>query len=1258
MSNRILKIISIVLLNAFLLLNIAGAQAGELLKIEQADCLSPALQLNSQIFAEFFSTKGLKLVVDETIAYAMIKPDGYPMQKEILSLIENAGFEILIKQEKTFSSDEMKEFYKIHKEMPFFNGLVEYGSSGPVVQLVLRRKGKRPAFTVLREYVGKSDGSTRKSWRNKLKVKKVKMSDGTKVTMNKIHTSDSLPNVAIEISSMNNIKAVLAEQVKKPDNVQIETASKINSALTGLKLLLNDKIFNHNELEADVLMICGNDDISVLEEAVSLYASGKINKILITGGYGRLTLSVIKTALSAGMEIKISKTRILKSKAELYELEALDHQNRLDEVVKYSEAFLIRQILKHIAQKTNIRLAKEDIILEQCSKNTRENFTNSVRILSNLRNSMKLSTLTFAYMIVPHQQFRAKATYNSLKEKWENINVKGISYTTDWFVNGTPVQELVNKIASEMWRLVLYTAKGDLVPRYSGRDGLNAIDAYYWDYLFDLINAYPEKGALRQILFKLAGQVDVGGEKIYLSKNKLLHDLKLRSGEKVNPRIERFIDWIYDEGKISNELELKNPKTRQWFESRRDIFPIIGLMSLAHMVIAMPIIGSIWNYFNGRFPEGYMAGTIFIGGAITIIGFCAPMFWHAFKSLQSKLKKSRAAEVVKSSPYAAVLSSSFGFGDDMPELMARGSLISMPVIIALGVLAGLLIFNTLNKNGKSNKFIQPLRLWWYKQRLNLHQDSKIKAMVEFSARKNKDIVGLIGAVEAIDKYKKDSYNFKRDTGFFYSEIDELVAGMRKPLGLVDRLKSAKSLWNKDSRVNSEIMLTRNKKIELLLDSLVNYYINDLFVEQVEKTNSRIGLLKALSSKYYEKYGSFGAMSDECKYFEEKLEKLKKIDRKYRVVSNWFSRLYHKYYLVAQLKSKLGVKTPGIFANWIYFFMERHNQGGLFNNFLFINRFYNIHRSVRRYKDNWFEREIVDLVQEGLSPGEIVDEHLKLNLKSSLAERRSESKKMLEKFVKAGMLTKTNLISIYMHVLETGTYDAARNVVLGLNNYLHDMDKNNRIKVVKHLELNFRKHNKKLKESRVIFKSAPDKRLLEAAEKENILIQALLAHLAMRIMADIEKQDDLFAAVDAAEALELTFDELNNKILLKIEKNMQKIIKELEAEIDKIDGMLTPETIKERVLNGLKNNKAENDPLYSEKQLLGRLKKAKKKADKLLVLLKKKLIKKMERNENNGNGNSSAGNGLKHFNIFASKLFKRLPFANNSSMEIKLIEQAI
>jgi len=71
---------------------------------------------------------------------SIIKPDG--VQKnligEIVGRFEKSGLEIVALRMIHLSSDQAKDFYGIHRERPFFNDLVSYMTSGPVVVQVLQ----------------------------------------------------------------------------------------------------------------------------------------------------------------------------------------------------------------------------------------------------------------------------------------------------------------------------------------------------------------------------------------------------------------------------------------------------------------------------------------------------------------------------------------------------------------------------------------------------------------------------------------------------------------------------------------------------------------------------------------------------------------------------------------------------------------------------------------------------------------------------------------------------------------------------------------------------------------------------------------------------------------------------------------------------------------------------------------------------------------------------------------------------------------
>ncbi|MCM3880854.1 MAG: nucleoside-diphosphate kinase [Vicinamibacterales bacterium] len=71
--------------------------------------------------------------------FAIIKPDAVARRHagRILERIENAGFQIRAMRLMRLTQAEAAGFYAVHRERPFFTGLVEFMSSGPLVALVL-----------------------------------------------------------------------------------------------------------------------------------------------------------------------------------------------------------------------------------------------------------------------------------------------------------------------------------------------------------------------------------------------------------------------------------------------------------------------------------------------------------------------------------------------------------------------------------------------------------------------------------------------------------------------------------------------------------------------------------------------------------------------------------------------------------------------------------------------------------------------------------------------------------------------------------------------------------------------------------------------------------------------------------------------------------------------------------------------------------------------------------------------------------------
>ena len=69
----------------------------------------------------------------------VIKPDGFKrnLTGKILSRLEDKGFKIKDLKLFNFTKEQAEEFYSSHMEKPFFNELVSFISSGPVVACIL-----------------------------------------------------------------------------------------------------------------------------------------------------------------------------------------------------------------------------------------------------------------------------------------------------------------------------------------------------------------------------------------------------------------------------------------------------------------------------------------------------------------------------------------------------------------------------------------------------------------------------------------------------------------------------------------------------------------------------------------------------------------------------------------------------------------------------------------------------------------------------------------------------------------------------------------------------------------------------------------------------------------------------------------------------------------------------------------------------------------------------------------------------------------
>ena len=126
--------------------------------------------------------------------FSIIKPDATRrnLTGAINAKIEGAGLRIIGQKRVKWAKADAEAFYAVHKERPFFNDLVAFMTSGPVVVQVLEGDN---AVAKYREIMGATNpanaaaGTIRKEFAESIEA-------------NSVHGSDSAENAAIEIGQV------------------------------------------------------------------------------------------------------------------------------------------------------------------------------------------------------------------------------------------------------------------------------------------------------------------------------------------------------------------------------------------------------------------------------------------------------------------------------------------------------------------------------------------------------------------------------------------------------------------------------------------------------------------------------------------------------------------------------------------------------------------------------------------------------------------------------------------------------------------------------------------------------------------------------------------------------------------------------------------------------------------------------------------------------------------------------------------------
>ena len=123
---------------------------------------------------------------------SIIKPDATRrnLTGQINARLEAAGLRIVAQRRIRLTRDQAEAFYAVHRERPFFNGLVDFMTSGPVVVQVLEGTN---AVAKNREVMGATD--PKKAERGTIRA-----DFAEDIEANSVHGSDSPENAANEIA--------------------------------------------------------------------------------------------------------------------------------------------------------------------------------------------------------------------------------------------------------------------------------------------------------------------------------------------------------------------------------------------------------------------------------------------------------------------------------------------------------------------------------------------------------------------------------------------------------------------------------------------------------------------------------------------------------------------------------------------------------------------------------------------------------------------------------------------------------------------------------------------------------------------------------------------------------------------------------------------------------------------------------------------------------------------------------------------------
>jgi nucleoside-diphosphate kinase len=123
---------------------------------------------------------------------SIIKPDAVAkgVIGKILDRFESNGLKLVATRKMQLSRADAEAFYAVHAERPFFNDLVDFMISGPVVVSVLEGEN---AMQINRDLMGATNPK-------EAEVGTIRADFAENIDANAVHGSDSVENAAVEIA--------------------------------------------------------------------------------------------------------------------------------------------------------------------------------------------------------------------------------------------------------------------------------------------------------------------------------------------------------------------------------------------------------------------------------------------------------------------------------------------------------------------------------------------------------------------------------------------------------------------------------------------------------------------------------------------------------------------------------------------------------------------------------------------------------------------------------------------------------------------------------------------------------------------------------------------------------------------------------------------------------------------------------------------------------------------------------------------------